>query len=192
MSYKRSGYALASRTSKRRRKMRTSYRRIPRSLLPEMKQFLSLTSFSVLNADCATQKVAGSIAQGDGGNQFIGSKIRGYRLRILYDYSNLTLTDAVRLSVVIPKDPGATAFVNDVVEPWESNDFTVLYDTVLANDPSQLSGIVDITGPWNIEYSVNPAIVRRNDIAVVVFSAGAATNLASSSNIRYTLWYTDA
>jgi hypothetical protein len=128
------------------------------------------------------------MAQGDSAGEFIGAKFRLTRLRVYYDLSHISFSRGIRISVLIPKKAGTTP-PGFTIDSWDTNLFTVLYDMLLPNDPSVLSGTFDVTGPINIELDGAGVNILRNDILIVFTSSNGAT---VQSNVSYTVWYTDA
>lgn len=190
-SAKRSLFQTPTRSTKRRRTTPTTKRsapmRIPRALMPEVKQY-SATALTTAGANQARHNILTNMTQGTGSDQYLGSRIRMKRLRVHYDYSDLSLTHGVRLLVVIPKQTTFGLPANQL-SPIDTNEFTVLYDLLLPNDPSVLAGTFDVVGPINMEWD-NANNVKKNGIHVIATSVGAGSGLASRTSLS--MWFTDA
>lgn len=188
-SAKRSLFNTPSRATKRRKASNATAMRIPRSLMPETRQFTqSATTGSF--ASYTSSVIPQDMMQGDGGSQFTGSKFRMTRLRVHYDYSNLTLTSGVRIIVYIPKDPsgGPLPIVNSTT-PINTRQTTVLYDRLLPDDPSMLAGTFDVMGPINVEMNEAGTAALKNNITLVVLSNGSGPALRNATS--YAVWFTD-
>lgn len=191
-SAKRALFQTPTRSSKRRKtSSKKPTMRIPKSLLPETKQYVrnSLTS-STTNEGYSS--IAKDMSQGSTGDDFIGSKFRVQRIRVNYDIqSSVTLTEGVRITVLIPKRAGFPPVLSPRANSqWDTHVFTVLHDLLLPDDPSTRTGTFDVVGPINVETNSADSIVMRNDIHILAHSAGAGADLAST--ISYAVWYTDA
>lgn len=192
MPTKRQLFTTPTRSVRRRTKAKPrTVTRIPRSMKPETKQYISGANFTNTTNE-AYVSVPDAIQQGDNDNQFVGTKLRVLRLRVYYDFSQLSLTDAVRISVIIPKDPTATPSLLYNVDPWPNNAYTVLHDMLLPDDPSVLAGTFDITGPINVQYSSGGITPLKNNIYIYLHSASNGASLANLSAVKYSLWYSDA
>jgi len=161
--------------------------KIPRSLLPETKQHIGINLSTALTNSAYTA-LAEDMTQGTASDDFVGSKFRMMRLRVNYDWGDLTLTDAVRLSVVIPKDPTTNPGIASAIAHWDTNTYTVLHDMLLPRDESLSAGTFDIKGPVNIEMNTAGTAVLRNNIHIYAYSTGNGSGLAS--DISYSLWFT--
>lgn len=187
---KRSLFQTPSRPSKRSRGAKTPRRnsqvmRVPAYLKPETKQFKQ-TALATSLAPVYYTSIATSMTQGDASNEFIGAKFRMTRLRVYYDYSGLTLTRGIRISVIIPKR--TLTFSTVYTEPWDTTDCTVLYDMLLPNDPSVLAGTFDVPGPVNVHMDPTGTTVEKNDVIILINS----DNASARTQTTYTMWYTDA
>lgn len=161
---------------------------IPKSLLPEMKQYTKpgLTS---TGTNFAESSVLTDLSQADNSNAFIGAKFRAKRLRFNYSFENVT--GLSRVIIYIPKNPSA-AFGAVITGPTEIVDtqlYTVLYERFVPADASTISGTLDV--PMNIhceldKFGLTP---QRNDIRVFVFNSGGG--VARSGQCSYGLWFTD-
>lgn len=198
-SAKRSLFQTPTRSSKRTRRTTKSQSalaiskrnaRILRALRPETKQY---RAFSLTNGftNYAESAPSTSITQGTGDNQFIGNKFRISRLRVYYDFSQLTLTSGVRVVVYMPKASATSALpIASTTTPISTIDHTVLYDMLLPDAPETATGSFDVTGPINVETNAGGSAVWRNDLRIVVWSSG--NGVALKDAFSYTFWYTDA
>ncbi|CAN8138887.1 hypothetical protein THIOSC15_1210002 [uncultured Thiomicrorhabdus sp.] len=110
----------------------------------------------------------------------------------MYDFSQLTLSEGVRISVVIPKDPSIAPVITDHIDPWDTQTRTVIFDRILGDSAELLAGTFDVLGPINLEGDSTGTSPLRNNVHIYVHSAANGTNLASSNNISYSMWFTDA
>lgn len=162
--------------------------RVPRSLLPEMKQHSSDVMATFGTDHCYTH-VFNAMTQGDSASQFIGNKIRAKRLRVMYDYSTFT-SGAARIVVTIPKlsTSTLTGVVVDCHTPVPTDLHTVLMDRVINLKSGDLNnGQFDIK--LNMEMIRIGANAYRNDLLIHVFSPG--NGAAARVITGYALWYTD-
>jgi len=162
--------------------------RVPKSMQPEMKHFLT-NALQVGVGDVAQASIPLQMSQGDDSTQFDGSKFRIARIRVNYDWSDLTLTEGVRLSVVIPKNvasgPGPlTAAKNQ----WDTSEYTILYDMLLPPDLATSAGTFDVTGPINVQMTADGTSVIRNNVYIYAHSAANGANLFP--RISYSCWFT--
>ncbi len=189
---KRSNYHAPMRTTKRRRTAaRPMYRRsIPRSLTPEVKQYFQ-DSLTTLGTNYGHSVITSDMSQGDGGNQFLGSKIRILRVRCYYDFSDYvgSLFEGVRLSLYIPKNPTAVVAQLNARDPWDKHLVTPLHEILLPKDASALTGVFDWTGPLNVEFDVNGTAALKNALVLQACSNGNGSNI--SSRLSYVVWYTE-
>jgi len=128
------------------------------------------------------------MSQGDSSEQFIGSKFRLMRLRVNYDWSALTLIEAVRISVVIPKDPTTAPVLSSASRQWDTTAFTVLHDMLLPKDPAVAAGTFDVTGPINCEMNSTGTSPLRNNVYIYVHSGTNGAALAT--DVTYSCWFT--
>lgn len=165
--------------------------RVPRSLLPEMKQF-TRSSLTGSATDFAESQIITVMTQGDDGNQFVGTKITAKRLRVLYNYSTLD-AGAVRILVYIPKNPieGTSPF-SDIHVPVDTHRFTVLYDRILntRGGDAICSGHFDVKLNHQIETLLGGTSPIKNNIRIRVHAVGNGATV--QNNTGYALWYTDA
>jgi len=189
---KRALFQTPSRSSKRTKTMTTrrAATRIPKSLMPEMKQKVALV-LTNSTTNYAYSSIPIDLNQGDAGSEFIGTKFRIARIRVMYDFSGLigTLTEAVRISVIIPKDP-SVAPVGTVSSkvPWDNLEQTVLHSMLLPPDLSTSAGTFDVTGPINVEMSHSGGIALRNNVHIIVQSVNQG--IALKSDVSYAVWFT--
>lgn len=162
--------------------------RIPRSLI-EMKTF-EKTDLTGSSTSYAYSSIATDMTQGDGGNQFIGSKFRLMSLKIKYDFSSVTLQSGVRIAIVIPKIPSAIPYLGSSIDNWDAHSITVLKDILLPNDSALKCGIVDLKGPINIELDVSGSSPLKNNVYIFVYSLNNGSLLRS--DFSYTANYLDA
>lgn len=190
-SAKRSLFQTPTRVTKRRRSpsKKSVSMRVPKSLLPETKNFIqdSLTNNST---SYAYSSVPSDMGQGDGGNQFIGQKFRMLRLRVNYDFTQLTITEAVRVSIVMPKDPSTIPTLTASLAQWDTSNFTVLHDLLLPDAAEVAAGTFDVTGPLNVEMNSSGTTPLRNNIYIYVHTAGLGATIRF--NFGYQIWYTDS
>jgi len=161
--------------------------KVPKSMQPEMKQFIAGNLASAAG-NSAYSSIPGDMTQGDASTQFDGSKFRVARLRVNYNWSGVTLSDAVRVSVVIPKDPTTVPALVQSRDQWDTTTYTVLHDMLLSRDPSQAAGTFDVTGPINVEMNSGGTAALRNNIYIYVHSTGQGSALAF--DMSYSVWFT--
>lgn len=195
LSVKRSLFQTPTRVTKRRRitprstMSRRMPMRIPKSILPETKNFVQNNLTNTTTNICYSS-IPTDMTQGDGGNEFIGKKFRVLRIRVNYDFSQLTVTEAVRFSVLINKDPSTFNLLINARDQWDTADRTILYDMILPDSPDTAAGTFDVVGPINVELNQIGNIPLRNNIIIYAHSAGNGVALAG--DITYQVWYTDA
>jgi hypothetical protein len=190
VSVKRSLFQTPTRASKRARstKRRNSQiMRVPAYLKPETKQYFQNALTSTLGG-VVYSSIPTDMAQGDASNQFVGSKVRLTRLRVYYDFSNITFTTGVRITVLIPKKAGSLNTVS-VTGVFDTDRQTILHDMLLPNDPSVLAGTFDVTGPINVEFDTDGNLCQRNDLHILVASSNPTS---ARTQLSYSVWYTDA
>jgi len=190
---KRALFQTPSRTAKRTKTMTTrrAATRIPKSLMPEMKQFIPGIALIATSTNAAWGSIPTSLTQGDNSANFDGSKFRIARIRVMYDFSTLvgSATEGVRISVVIPKDPTAgMSFPANAHTPWDTTSQTVLHEILLPRDLATSAGTFDVTGPINCELNSTGTTPLRNDVNVVAQSAFQGAPLTSC--VSYAVWFT--
>lgn len=167
--------------------------RIPRSLLPEMKQYTK-SFLTQGTATTAQSYIPQDMAQGDGSNEFVGHKFRVMRLRVHYDFSDAVVTTGgIRIVVYIPKNPSELTFpIGNNVSPIDTTRYTVLKDLQLPGDPSRLAGWFDVKGPINVELDLTGSVLRKNALGINVVSRDNQSSATYLNNrTTYSLWYTD-
>lgn len=188
---KRSLFQTPTRAAKRRKaSAKKPSMRIPRSLLPETKQYLQ-SSLTNATTNAAYSFIPIDMTQGVQSTQFLGSKFRISRIRVFYDVdSSITLTKGVRISVLMNKDPSSTPSLSSELIPWDTTSNTVVHDMFLPNDPGLRTGTFDVVGPFNVEMSTTGSNCQRNNLTVWIQSAGVGAALRTQ--VSYAVWYTDA
>lgn len=184
---KRFGAPVSSRTRSKRARTTT----LPKAAQKETKQ-KRIDGLSTSFADTCYESLPLSLTPGSGGNELIGSKLRIKRIRVNYDFTTTTgisLTQGVRIALVIPKDPSSNPFVPSNRGFYDFNNITVLKERLLPLDNSKLAGTMDFWGPINIELDVNQSQVRKNNIFVHAYSVGNGAALAA--RIAYEFFYED-
>lgn len=160
---------------------------IPRSLLPETKQFTKSALTSSLTSN-AYSTIGADITQGDSSAQIIGSKFRIKRLRVMYNFNSVTQPS--RIVVYISKRPSQSpSVVNNMTTALDTNLYTVLYERLIPDDSAYQVGTFDVPMNLQVELDVNGAVVYKNDIRICVYSLSNGTNV--QSNCGYSIWYTD-
>jgi hypothetical protein len=163
--------------------------RVPAYLKPETKQFCT-TVLSTGNTNDTYSSILLDMTQGDDGDRFIGCKFRVQRLRVNYDFTGLTLTSGIRMSVVISKSAATTPAIFSSRQQWDTDRFTVLHDMLLPTDDSVRCGTFDVTGPINCELDKTGGVALRNNIWVYAYSTGQG--VAMRQDISYAVSFTDA
>lgn len=188
--------ALFTPSTRSTKRQRTTYgsratMKIPKSLLPEMKQYIgSLTNGS--GSPREVERIPESMSQGLDANQFIGSKFTAKRLRVYYDFTGKLPTAAYRIVLYIPKDPsGAASIPFNSVAPVNTHEVTVLFDRVIPIHSSTCCGTFDV--PMNVacEFNTGGTGVRKNNLSLGVFYGDLAGSSMAGS-VQYSLWFTDA
>lgn len=193
MSAKRALFTTPSRASKRRRTAaprRQKPMRIPKALLPEMKQYTK-SSLSASSTSYAYSSIPSDMGQGDDGDDFIGSNFRIARIRVYYDFSQISLTSGVRMALVIPKDPSTTS-VNAILStttPVDKTNFTILFDRLLPDSVDVAAGYFDWSGPLNVEMNKTGTTTLRNNVHLHVYASGVGASMANA--FAYAVWFTD-
>lgn len=191
---KRSLFQTPVRSRKRQRTMGKKQRttmKIPKSLLPETKMY-SRVNLSNIALNAAFSSIPQDLTQGDNSDNFVGSKFRIQRIRVWYDFSQISLSSGLRVVAVIPKDPSAApvSVVTTSTTPINTREFTVLHDMLLPDSVDTASGTFDITGPINVEMNNTGTSVFKNNLWLFVWAATTNTQLQDS--FSYQVWYTDA
>lgn len=182
------------RTSKSRR---SRPMRLPRSLLPEMKQFTA-SQLTSSTTGFASSSVATDMNQGTLGSEFVGKTFRVKRLRLYYDMAKSTPTgydgSAIRLFVYISKRPGTvltSPLVGSSVDPVDGEFFTVFADRIVPTGENTNAGTIDVKMNLPIDTGDNGTFVYRNDLRVAIFANGATSGSTLNTNVGYTVWFTD-
>ena len=180
-------------TSAKRRRVMTQTK-IPKALMPELKQFVSSVNLinTVNSAQCSIPLY---MSQGNDGDQFLGSKFRILRVRLYFDYSDVTLTNGIRMVFGIPKDPSDTLLLTNLgsintVEPANMRRVTILKEMFLKTDGSNLNGYMEWSGPINVEMNDTGISVLKNNFLVQINSDGVGLELASSQRARLEVLFT--
>jgi len=179
-------------SAKRRRVMTQTS--IPKSLQPELKQFATLTNLGTSGANTAIMSIPAYMAQGDGGDQFIGSKFRIVRVRVYFDYSDVVTTSGIRLSLGIPKDPSDTTILSTSTEGTLAipimRQVTMLKEMFLKTDGSNLNGYMEWNGPLNVEMNVSGVTPLKNNLILQINSEGVSGSLSSATRTRVEVMFT--
>jgi len=180
-------------SAKRRRVMTQT--KIPKSLQPELKQFVSdFAGFSTSGTNTAVSSIPIIMSQGDGGNQFIGSKFRIMRVRVYFDYSDVTTTSGIRLSLGIPKDPSDSVILDTTAAgtliPHNMRSVTMLKEMFLKTDGSNLNGYMEWNGPLNVEMNSGGTSPLKNNLICQINSAGVSTDISATTRTRVEVLFT--
>jgi len=169
-------------SSSKRRKVMTQTS-IPKSLMPELKQFIRTGALSSI-FNSAYTSVPVSMGAGTSGVAFLGSKFRIERVRVYYDYSGITVTEGIRMALGIPKDPSNLTILetgaNSTTLPANMRKVTILKERFLKTDGSDLNGFLEWKGPLNVEMDDAGAVALKNNLIFQVNSANAGSDLAAS------------
>lgn len=144
----------------------------------------------VANTNDCYSSIYTYMQQGDAGEHFSGSKFRMLRLRVMYDFSQITITSAVRMSVVIPKDPSTAPVLASAVNGWDTQQYTVLFDRIVGDAAELLAGTFDVTGPITLEGTNDGITPLRNNVHVYFHSSGNGGAMGIKASIA--VWFTDA
>ena len=178
--------------AKRRRVMTQTS--IPKSLQPELKQFVTSTGLIATSTNAAVLSIPTSMSQGNDGDQFDGSKFRITRVRVFFDYSDVTTTSGIRLALGIPKDPSSTTILDvgtsGTVIPHNMRQVTMLKQMFLKTDGSNLNGYMEWNGPLNIEMNDTGNSVLKNNLTLQINSDGVANDLSLNTRTRVEVMFT--
>jgi len=134
------------------------------------------------------------MAQGNDGDQFIGSKFRIVRVRVYFDYSDITTTSGIRLSLGIPKNPSDGTILDTTTEGTlavpNMRRVTMLKDMFLKTDGSNLNGYMEWNGPLNVEMNDTGITPLKNNLILQINSEGQSTNIGSSTRTRVEVLFT--
>jgi len=176
------------------KRQRTIVKRTTRSLpvqkwaTPETKQFITPGNLdNGLNEARISLPLA--MTQGLAGDNFNGSKFRILRVRVYYDYSDLTPTSAIRMGLGMSKDPSVTSLFSTIpgqetTLPANYRSVTMLKEKMLKTDGSDHAGIWEWTGPLNVEMNDAGTLVRKNNLTLQINSESLGASLAASSRTR--------
>lgn len=195
MAVRRPLFTAPGRPRKRRRMTGPARRRIPRSLLPEMKQYRknSMSNSQLLASPSHISSSIGvDLSQGTQGQQFVGSKFRAVRLRCHYDFTAATASQ-IRIFCLIAKNPSDDITVSPITNAknqLSSDDYTVLFDRFIPNGENVNVGSFDVPMRIHVEMNNAGTLVRRNDIRLYAIADGVGT--LAVNQMTYSLWFTDA
>ena len=178
-------------TPKRRKVMTQTT--IPRALQPEVKQYVNAVTMSLATADCAIMSIPSYMNQGNDGDEFVGSKFRILRVRVYFDYSDVTTTSGIRLALGIPKDPSTTTILStsDVtVTPANMRRTTILKEMFLKTDGSNLNGYMEWKGPLNVEMNDTGTTPLKNNLILQINSDGVGASVAATARTRVEVLFT--
>lgn len=192
MSTRRALFTTPARPTKRRRTTparRQAPMRIPKSLMPEMKQYYRNTLVTN-GTSYAYSEIPLDMAQGDTSQNFDGAKFRIHRIRVNYDFSQASLSGGVRMMLIIPKDVSfnPTALISSARDQIDTNLHTVLFDRLVSDDLMTAAGTFDWKGPLNVEMNVSGTAAQRNNVFLYVYGNNAG--LALRDDFSYSVWFT--
>jgi len=178
--------------AKRRRV--TTQTRLPKSMQPELKQWVSAVSLTSVGANTATMIIPQAMNQGNDGDQFLGSKFRIMRVRVYFDYTDVTTTSGIRLALGMPKDINDNVIMDTgtsgTVIPLNMRRTTLLKEMFLKTDGSNLNGYMEWLGPLNIEMSDDGNSTLKNNLIVQINSDAVGATIASSARTRIEVLFT--
>jgi len=179
-------------SAKRRRVMTQT--RIPKSLQPEIKQFVNAITMGTVGANTATLSIPIYMNQGNDGDEFVGSKFRILRVRVFFDYTDVITTSGIRMALGIPKDPSATTVLTNAsdgtVVPHNMRQVTMLKEMFLKTDGSNLNGYMEWLGPLNVEMNDTGNTPLKNNLILQVNSIGVGALLAATARTRVEVLFT--
>jgi len=185
-------FASPASAAKRRRVMTQT--RMPKSMQPELKQFINSSPLSVITTNAAALSIPTTMAQGDAGDQFIGSKFRITRVRVYFDYTDVTTTSGIRLGLGISKDPSDNSILEvgttGTVLPANMRRVTMLKEMFLKTDGSNLNGYMEWNGPLNVEMNSTGSAPLKNNLILQANSDGVAASLADTGRTRIEVLFT--
>jgi len=190
---RRRAFVTPTSTPKRRRVMTQA--RILKSMQPELKQFVSVFDLtSTPGSNFCTASIPSIMSQGDDGDRYIGSKFRILRIRVYFDYTDVTITSGVRLQLGIPKDPTATT-INatsglGTTSPANYRQVTMLKDMFLKTDGSNLNSYMEWNGPLNVEMNDNGTSPLKNNLILQINSTGVGDELSTVARTRIEVMFT--
>ena len=180
-------------STKRRRVMTQT--RMPKALMPEIKQYTS-TGVNLLTTglNTAYRSIPVLMSQGNDGEQFSGSKFRILRVRVYFDYSDVTTTSGVRLSLGIPKDPSDLTILSTgtagTMLPHNMRRVTMLKETFLKTDGSNLNGYMEWVGPLNVEMSDDGTVPLKNNLILQINAEGVSGSLSDFNRTAIEVLFT--
>jgi len=178
--------------AKRRRV--TTQTRIPKSMQPELKQWVSVSALTTVGANSAVMTIPQVMNQGNDGDQFLGSKFRINRVRVYFDYTDVTTTSGIRLALGIPKDISDNAIMDvgtsGTVIPLNMRRTTLLKEMFLKTDGSNLNGYMEWLGPLNIELSDDGNTTLKNQLILQINSDAVGATIASAARTRVEVMFT--
>jgi len=186
-------FASPSPAAKRRRVMTQT--RLVKLQQPELKQFVSSANLDThVNGNAAHASIPDIMSQGNDGDQFVGSKYRILRVRIYFDYTDVTLTSGLRLALGIPKNPASTTILDTsaqgTVIPHNMREVTILKEMFLKTDGSNLNGYMEWNGPLNVEMNSVGNVALRNNLILQINADGQAANIAVADRTRIEILFT--
>jgi len=179
-------------SSKRRRV--TTQTRIPKLMQPEIKQWVSFNSMTVSGTNAAIMSIPTFMSQGDGGDQFSGSKFRILRVRVYFDYTDVATTSGVRFGLGIPKDPSSSSLYDisslGTMLPANLRQVTMLKEMFLKTDGSNLNGYMEWNGPLNVEMNSDGTAPLKNNLMLQIVSENVGTSIGSTTRARVEVLFT--
>jgi len=161
---------------------------------PELKQWVSSVSMTTSGLNTCFMSIPQFMAQGDDGDDFLGSKYRIMRVRVYFDYSDVTLAGGLRLALGIPKDPSNTTFLDTGTSgsliPANMREVTMLKEMFLKTDGSNLNGYMEWNGPLNVEMNVTGSTPLKNNLILQINSEAAAASISSNTRTRVEVMFT--
>ena len=160
----------------------------------ELKQFRSIATLATSGVNAAFLSIPTAMNQGDGGDNFDGSKFRIMRVRVYFDYSDVTTTSGIRLALGIPKDPGSSTILDvgtsGTIVPANMREVTMLKEMFLKTDGSNLNGYMEWNGPLNVEMNSAGSVPLKNNLILQINSDAVAASIASVGRTRVEVLFT--
>jgi len=180
-------------SSVKRRKVMTQTR-IPRAMQPELKQWISSATMVLSSANSSTMSIPTFMSQGSDGDQFIGSKFRITRVRVYFDYSDVTFTSGIRLALGVPKDPSTSTILDTstvgTVIPHNMRRVSILKEMFLKTDSSNLNGYMEWNGPLNVEMNDTGTSPLKNNLILQINADGVASLVGGTTRTRVEILFT--
>lgn len=177
--------------TKAKRRKTTTTMRVPKSLLPETKQYTK-TMLTGSSTDYTFSHVPDDMIQGYFGNEYVGSKFKIQRLKINYDWTAQvsTMTSGIRMVVGICKDPSVAAHdhVTGVTAQIDHRAVTVLAERYFQPTLDDCCGSIDLKLPLNVEMSSTGSNVMKNNVFIIFYCPGKGTALKTL--ITYSSYFT--